>query len=61
MFFADHYAGYWKHGEHGGHLFGTISRAEGAAEKSNANGSEKSSASGNAAGREQVQKQSGQK
>jgi len=28
MFFADHYAGYWKHGEHGGHLFGTISRDE---------------------------------
>jgi hypothetical protein len=26
MFFADHYAGYWKHGDHGGHLFGTISR-----------------------------------
>ena len=26
MFFADHYAGYWKHGEHGGHLFGIISR-----------------------------------
>jgi len=28
MFFADHYAGYWKHGEHGGHLFGTITRDE---------------------------------
>jgi hypothetical protein len=26
MFFADHYAGYWKHGDHGGHLFGIISR-----------------------------------
>jgi hypothetical protein len=25
MFFADHYAGYWKHGDHGGHLFVTIS------------------------------------
>jgi hypothetical protein len=61
MFFADHYAGYWKHGEHGGHLFGTISRAEGTAEKPNVNGSEKSSPSGDAAGREQVQKQSGQK
>src|SRR4051794_34687281 len=24
MFFADHYAGYWKHGDHGGHLFGVI-------------------------------------
>jgi hypothetical protein len=28
MFFADHYAGYWKHGKHGGHLFGVIRRAE---------------------------------
>lgn len=26
MFFADHYAGYWKHGKNGGHLFGIISR-----------------------------------
>jgi hypothetical protein len=26
MFFADHYAGYWKHGDHGGHLFGVIRR-----------------------------------
>jgi hypothetical protein len=26
MFFADHYAGYWKHGDHGGHLFGIIRR-----------------------------------
>ena len=32
MFFADHYAGYWQHGQHGGHLFGTISRDEEAAE-----------------------------
>jgi hypothetical protein len=24
MFFADHYAGYWKHGKSGGHLFGVI-------------------------------------
>jgi hypothetical protein len=28
MFFADHYAGYWKHGDHGGHLFGVIHPAE---------------------------------
>jgi hypothetical protein len=28
MFFADHYAGYWKHGEHGGHLFGVVKREE---------------------------------
>jgi hypothetical protein len=27
MFFADHYAGYWEHGEHGGHLFGVVHRA----------------------------------
>jgi hypothetical protein len=26
MFFADHYAGYWKHGKRGGHLFGVIRR-----------------------------------
>ena len=26
LFFADHYAGYWRHGDHGGHLFGTIRR-----------------------------------
>jgi hypothetical protein len=26
MFFADHYAGYWKHGQSGGHLFGVIRR-----------------------------------
>lgn len=24
MFFGGHYAGYWKHGRHGGHLFGII-------------------------------------
>lgn len=29
MFFADHYAGYWAHGEAGGHLFGTIHRKTG--------------------------------
>ena len=26
MFFDGHYAGYWKHGDHGGHLFGVIHR-----------------------------------
>lgn len=26
MFFADHYAGYWAHGDAGGHLFGVIHR-----------------------------------
>jgi hypothetical protein len=28
MFFADHYAGYWKHGRSGGHLFGVIRHPE---------------------------------
>ena len=28
MFFADHYAGYWQHGEAGGHLFGVIRRGD---------------------------------
>jgi len=31
MFFADHYAGYWKHGERGGNMFGVIHRAAAAA------------------------------
>jgi hypothetical protein len=53
MFFADHYAGYWKHGEHGGHLFGTISR-EKAADAATKN---ESPASGNPAAGEQVKQQ----
>jgi hypothetical protein len=28
MFFDGHYAGYWKHGDHGGHLFGIIQPPE---------------------------------
>jgi hypothetical protein len=28
MFFADHYAGYWKHGQNGGHLFGVITHED---------------------------------
>lgn len=28
LFFADHYAGYWQHGESTGNLFGTIHRAK---------------------------------
>jgi hypothetical protein len=24
MFFANHYAGYWKHGERGGSMFGVV-------------------------------------
>ena len=30
MFFADHYSGYWQHGDAGGHLFGTIHHAKAA-------------------------------
>jgi hypothetical protein len=28
LFFHDHYAGYWQHGEKGGNIFGVIHRAE---------------------------------
>ena len=28
MFFSRHYAGYWKHGDHGGNMFGVIRPAE---------------------------------
>ena len=31
MFYADHYAGYWKHDERGGSMFGVIHRANAAA------------------------------
>ncbi len=35
MFFDDHYAGYWKHGDYGGHLFGIIRPSqEGSRDKS---------------------------
>ena len=57
MFFADHYAGYWRHGEHGGHLFGTISREEDASQnaaptdESPSNGDSDSSV--NSAGKQQ--------
>ncbi len=33
MFYEGHYAGYWKHGDHGGHLFGVIHPAEKKASK----------------------------
>ena len=39
MFFADHYAGYWKHGRHGGHLFGVIRRGDEPAAEPNSDGS----------------------
>jgi hypothetical protein len=59
MFFADHYAGYWKHGKSGGHLFGVISRDDGAATK---NGLDTKNAprSGDSPGAEQEQQQPGQ-
>ncbi len=28
MFFDDHYAGYWKHGDRGGNMFGVVRRAD---------------------------------
>jgi hypothetical protein len=31
MFFEGHYAGYWKHGDHGGNMFGVIHAAKDAA------------------------------
>jgi hypothetical protein len=33
MFFEGHYAGYWKHGEQGGHLFGIIRPGNAASQK----------------------------
>ena len=33
MIYADHYAGFWSGGDHGGHLFGVIKRGEEAKEK----------------------------
>ncbi|MCI0331827.1 MAG: hypothetical protein L0228_01215 [Planctomycetes bacterium] len=59
MFFADHYAGYWKHGKHGGHLFGVIRRDEKAAEANNAE-KKQSPSSGNSSGGKQEKKQPGE-
>ena len=50
MFFADHYAGYWKHGEHGGHLFGII-RRDGEAAAAESPGQVKPASSGGDAAR----------
>ena len=36
MFFEGHYAGYWKHGDHGGNMFGVIHPAEDKPPTSNA-------------------------
>lgn len=33
MFFEGHYAGYWRHGDHGGHLFGIIRSGDAATPK----------------------------
>lgn len=58
MFFADHYAGYWKHGEHGGHLFGTITRNEKAGDEVETQ-SGQTDGSGNASGGQEAEKERG--
>jgi hypothetical protein len=60
MFFADHYAGYWKHGDHGGHLFGLIRREGEAAAGETAPDDDRLQSSGNSsrgdvAGEQQTQ------
>jgi hypothetical protein len=62
MFFADHYAGYWKHGKSGGHLFGVIRRADVNVKQPAASGSSEkdSSPSGNLPAGEQQQQNPGQ-
>jgi len=60
MFFADHYAGYWKHGKHGGHLFGTISHDEQEAESNIPAKKPQPPGSGKSAGGEQEDEKSGQ-
>jgi hypothetical protein len=57
MFFADHYAGYWKHGKSGGHLFGVITREKNAAADNGEK--EQPSRSGNSSGDEQEDKKAG--
>jgi hypothetical protein len=61
MFFADHYAGYWKHGKSGGHLFGVIRRAEGNKDQTTEAGNkDRSEPSGDLPAGEQKQKQPSQ-
>ena len=60
MFFADHYAGYWKHGDHGGHLFGVIRRGDEPPAAANAPVAEKPSVDESPAG-EKPQDQAGQR
>ena len=43
MFFDGHYAGYWKHGDHGGNMFGVIHPAEKEQAKTKASPSSRSS------------------
>jgi hypothetical protein len=62
MFFADHYAGYWKHGKSGGHLFGVIRQdAKDDAASPNNSAKESSPASTDPLRSEQKKKQSGKK
>lgn len=60
MFFADHYAGYWRHGKNGGHLFGVITREN--TDAATSESSDRPSAeSGDAAGPEQKNQKAGEK
>jgi hypothetical protein len=56
MFFADHYAGYWKHGESGGHLFGTIRRGDEPATEPDAANTGSPSSIGDSLGGQQPEK-----
>ena len=56
MFFADHYAGYWKHGRSGGHLFGVISREDQAAAAKSTPDAKPASSAGDAPAGEQRDK-----
>jgi hypothetical protein len=53
LFFADHYAGYWRHGDHGGHLFGTITRGDKPAESQEDESEDAPTSVSNPAGSEQ--------
>jgi hypothetical protein len=53
LFFADHYAGYWRHGDHGGHLFGTITRGDKPAESQEDKSEDAPASVSNPAGSEQ--------
>jgi hypothetical protein len=56
LFFADHYAGYWRHGERGGHLFGTISREAKSAAEVNKPAAESAGSAGQAPAGQQDEK-----